>query len=284
MLKPWKFMTTNLRIVEAFQHMRCNHHPSEHDPCEGADTTRSGFYPPRLAYMIAQAMFPSKFANPAPPMPCIPSSETSQQHREHEQDLKHISALAGIPQDELFAVALESDAEAHAMVSELVESLLATAFGVPKNNIKDPEVQAMVTKLLSRTEMLNDPAALAAVRAEADGLRAAHAWDETSVREHADVKAEAKSSGVSVHFGQLMTIASIKFYQLAQHLQKKKGRIVYRGDCAKDENGVAAVYQELGANPTRFKCMFSLWLHTWSQRHGRRCHQDIHPGQTGVVP
>ena len=29
-----------------------------------------------------------------------------------------------------------------------------------------------------------------------------------------------------------------------------KGRIVYRGDCAKDEHGAAAVYQELGANPT----------------------------------
>ena len=28
----------------------------------------------------------------------------------------------------------------------------------------------------------------------------------------------------------LMTIASIKFYELAQHLQKMKGRIVYRGD------------------------------------------------------
>lgn len=47
-----------------------------------------------------------------------------------------------------------------------------------------------------------------------------------------------------------MTIASIKFHELAKHLQKVKGRIVYRGDCAKDEHGVAAVYQELGANPT----------------------------------
>ena len=47
-----------------------------------------------------------------------------------------------------------------------------------------------------------------------------------------------------------MTIASIKFFELAQHLQKMKGRIVYRGDCAKDEHGAAAVYQELGANPT----------------------------------
>ena len=47
-----------------------------------------------------------------------------------------------------------------------------------------------------------------------------------------------------------MTIASIKFAELATHLQKMKGRIVYRGDCAKDEHGAAAVYQELSANPT----------------------------------
>ena len=47
-----------------------------------------------------------------------------------------------------------------------------------------------------------------------------------------------------------MTIASIKFHELAKHLQKVKGRIVYRGDAAKDELGFAAVYQELGANPT----------------------------------
>ena len=89
-----------------------------------------------------------------------------------------------------------------------------------------------------------------AIKAEADGLVKAGTWDLGSVREKDDVRAEAKKSGVSVHFGQLMTIASIKFYELAQHLQKMKGRIVYRGDCAKDEHGVAAVYQELGANPT----------------------------------
>eukprot|EP00435_Cladocopium_sp_Y103_P068964 s77_g32.t1 len=87
--------------------------------------------------------------------------------------------------------------------------------------------------------------------AEADGLLKAGTWDLSSVREKEDVRAEAKRSGVSVHFGQLMTIASIKFHELAEHLQKIKGRIVYRGDCAKDEHGAAAVYQELGANPWR---------------------------------
>ena len=109
-----------------------------------------------------------------------------------------------------------------------------------------PEIKAMVTKLLSRAEMLSNPKALEAIRAEADGLVKAGTWNLSSVREKEDVRKEAKASGVSVHFGQLMTIASIKFYELADHLHKMKGRIVYRGDCAKDEHGAAAVYQELG--------------------------------------
>ena len=37
------------------------------------------------------------------------------------------------------------------------------------------------------------------------------------------MRKEAKASGVSVHFGQLMTIASIKFYELADHLHKNEG-------------------------------------------------------------
>ena len=98
--------------------------------------------------------------------------------------------------------------------------------------------------------MLSSPEALAAVRAEADGLRSVPTWDEDNPREFDDVRRESRQSGVKVHFGKLMTIASIKSYELAKHLQKMKGRIVYRGDCAKDEEGAAAVYRELGANPT----------------------------------
>ena len=71
--------------------------------------------------------------------------------------------------------------------------------------------------------MLSNPKALEAIRAEADGLVKAGTWDLGSVREKEDVRKEAKASGVSVHFGQLMTIASIKFYELADHLHKMKG-------------------------------------------------------------
>ena len=74
--------------------------------------------------------------------------------------------------------------------------------------------------------------------------------------EKEEVRAEAKCTGVSVHFGQLMTIASIKFYELAQHLHKMKGRIVYRSDCAQDEHGAAAVYQEVGATPTSVRGLY----------------------------
>ena len=80
----------------------------------------------------------------------------------------------------------------------------------------------------------------------ATGLQDVGVWDSSTVREKAEVAAQARQSGIKVHFGQPMTIASIKFYELAKHLQKVKGRIVFRGDCAKDEAGAP----ELGANPT----------------------------------
>ena len=70
----------------------------------------------------------------------------------------------------------------------------------------------MVTKLLSRAEMLSNPKALEAVKAEADGLIKAGTWSLDSVREKDDMRAEAKRTGLSVHFGQLMTIASINFF------------------------------------------------------------------------
>jgi len=47
-----------------------------------------------------------------------------------------------------------------------------------------------------------------------------------------------------------MTICSIKHYELALKQQKRKGRIVYRGDLTKDHTGALAVFQELSANPT----------------------------------
>ena len=47
-----------------------------------------------------------------------------------------------------------------------------------------------------------------------------------------------------------MSICSIKFAELEEAFHKLKGRVVFRGDSAKDEYGLAAVYQNLTASPT----------------------------------
>ena len=67
----------------------------------------------------------------------------------------------------------------------------------------------MVTRLLSRAEMLASSEALEAVRLEATGLEKAGVWDLNSVREYDQVAAEARRSSIKVHFGQLMSLASV---------------------------------------------------------------------------
>ena len=59
-------------------------------------------------------------------------------------------------------------------------------------------------------------------------------------RKFKDAQFEARARGTKAQSGKLMTIASIKFLELAKRLQKMKGGIVYRGDCAKGKDGAAA--------------------------------------------
>ncbi|CAE7293066.1 GIP [Symbiodinium sp. CCMP2592] len=213
----------------------------------GKDLELTGLYTQEMCERIAFAINPSRAYISVPAMPVLPTSTTTE-HREKEQELKHVSALSGY---EDLAAVIESDQEASKLVEEIVDlsALMCAVHGIPKE-APSKEVSAMVTKLLSRAEMLSSPEALNAVKQEADGLRAVPVWDETNPQEYASVQAQARRTGTKVHFGKLMSIASIKFWELAKHLQKVKGRIVYRGDCAKDEEGAAAVYRELGANPT----------------------------------
>ena len=252
--KTWRLMMTSQRIIDAFSQHKCTHSPHEHDHAVGSQTAKTAFYPPQMVSEIARALYPQR-ANlaPAPAMPCVVPAAASQareeEHRVKEQSLKHISALAGA---DTFALAVETDEVANQMAECLMdlETLVRTAFDIPEDPKHHGRVHAMVTKLLSRAEMLANPKAVEKVKEEATSLTDIGTWDLDSVQEYDAVKAEAKASKVSVHFGRLMTIASIKFWELAEHLHKMKGRIVYRGDCARDENGVAAVYEELGANPT----------------------------------
>ena len=108
----------------------------------------------------------------------------------------------------------------------------------------------MVTRLLDRAETLSNPKALEAIRKEAKGLLSKGTWDLRTVMEKSELIKAAKRAGNRLHIGSLMTICSEKYAEMEQALRVLKGRVVYRGDCARDQDGRAALYQNLTASPT----------------------------------
>ena len=116
--KPWRVRTTSQRIVDVFKDKKCSCE-QPHEKCEGSETARSAMYPPEMAFLITQALYPAKCSQQhAPAMPCAPLSTEPQEHREVEQHLKHVSPLAGF---EDLAVAIETDPTVNCLVSELLD-------------------------------------------------------------------------------------------------------------------------------------------------------------------
>ena len=74
------------------------------------------------------------------------------------------------------------------------------------------------------------------------------AWDISRVAPKAKVIRDAKAKGRSVHFGSLMDLCHIKNSQMGKEFWSYKGRIVFRGDIVKDEDGMFAVFTEQGAS------------------------------------
>eukprot|EP00435_Cladocopium_sp_Y103_P033751 s1762_g8.t1 len=97
--------------------------------------------------------------------------------------------LCHIAKDTAMRVAHVKDAKADDFVDPPKQPLeqLATDDVILAKGSEHLGVQAMVTKLLSRAEMLSNPKALEAIRAEAEGLVKAGTWDLGSVREKEEV-------------------------------------------------------------------------------------------------
>ena len=97
-------------------------------------------------------------------------------YREEDQETPLVPALAGLTE---LAAVIETDEEAKQLIENVVDlnALISEISDLPKDPVS-PDVTARVMKLLSRAEMLASPEALAAVRAEADGLRSVPTWDE----------------------------------------------------------------------------------------------------------
>ena len=115
--------------------------------------------------------------------------------------------------------------------------------------------KALVTKALSRKEMFENPRALRAVQAEGDNVRSRGVWDDESAEEAEILCRRAKESGERIHIAEAMTIAGVKHAEMEEDKHVYKGRVVYRGDATKDEQGLPALFRELHSLPTNMQAI-----------------------------
>ena len=189
--KPWRIMTTSDEVVKSFTGLTCQHQAHEHGEARGRSLESTGFYTQPMCELLARSFNPRVATQLVPALPVVPAVPQTE-HREKEQALKHESPLAGLDQ---LATVIESDETAKTLVEEIADlhGLFCDMNGLLKET-PGPEVNALVTKLLSRAEMLASPEALAAIRSEADGLRSVPVWDEQPPREFKDVQSALRKA------------------------------------------------------------------------------------------
>ena len=113
----------------------------------------------------------------------------------------------------------------------------------------------LVTKALTRKEMLADEKALEAVKAEGQKVRNRQVWDDSTVTERESLCKNAEARGEKIHVAEAMTIAGIKNHEMHPRHHVHKGRVVYRGDAVKDEGGLPAMFRELHSLPTNIQAV-----------------------------
>ena len=107
---------------------------------------------------------------------------------------------------------------------------------------------ALVHTPVDMKRAMQIPDAKKAVDKEWQKLIDKTAWDYDSVRPKADVIAESKRLKKKAHFGSLMDLCHEKHSELKLLVKIFKGRVVFRGDQTKDEDGFFAVFSEQGAS------------------------------------
>ena len=75
-----------------------------------------------------------------------------------------------------------------------------------------------------------------------------------NVQEYQDVANRASRTGKTIHFGRLFPLCHIKHSELPKEFHVFKGRVVFQGNNVRDENGLAAVFQEQGASASHMIC------------------------------
>ena len=109
----------------------------------------------------------------------------------------------------------------------------------------------LVHKFIPLPQAMKIPAAKEAVDKEWEKLEKISAWNLTKVRSKKEVIDKAKTKGVKVHFASLMDLCHLKNAESEKKYQKYKGRVVLRGDIAKDNSGSYAVFTEQGSSASQ---------------------------------
>ena len=141
-----------------------------------------------------------------------------------------------------------------------------------KNGAHGNCFNAMVTRPITRKEMLNNPKAMEAFTKEWKGLWEQEVFDFSQTREYDDVVNEAKKKGQRVHMARVHGLIYEKNYQLKEDdpARKFKGRGVLLGDQVKDQNMEAALFQDLGNSPATFDAS------RWADYYGCLPGNDVH--------
>ena len=107
----------------------------------------------------------------------------------------------------------------------------------------------LVHRVLTKKEIQKDPKAVEAIKKEIDDVRSMKVWDDDSVLEHDDLRAWAKRNNQEVHIAEVKEIGSIKHDELGPSLSQHKGRLVFRGDLTRNQDGLPAKFRELHSQP-----------------------------------
>ena len=110
---------------------------------------------------------------------------------------------------------------------------------------------AAVAQSFSKKEAAGNPKAQKTIKKEWDRLCRLGTWDESKVRNWADVKNEAKRAGETVHIGRLLPTLVEKSSELEEDNpdRKFKGRVVFDGSDVRDRDRQVALFQELSSSP-----------------------------------
>ena len=109
----------------------------------------------------------------------------------------------------------------------------------------------LVHKFIPMHQAMKIPAAKAAVDKEWEKLEKISAWNLTKGRSKKEVIDEARTMVANIHFASLMDICHLKNAELEAKHQKYKGRVVLRGDIAKDDSGSYAVFTKQGSSASQ---------------------------------